>query len=68
MNRKEITKKLSELTETNAAAVCDTQEVVRCKDCKHLMFSDCYGECSQTHKGIVQPDDFCGYGKRRDEK
>lgn len=71
--RKETKESLRAYIETdksipNAAAVCDTQEVVRCKDCKHLMFSDCYGECSQTHKGIVQPDDFCGYGKRRDEE
>lgn len=51
----------------NAATVCDMQEVVRCKDCKHLMFSDMYGECSQAHMGIVRPDDFCSYGERKDE-
>lgn len=38
---------------------------VRCKDCKHLMFSDCYGECRIGHIGIVQPDDFCSRGERR---
>lgn len=47
--------------------VSDTQEVVRCKDCKHLMFSDMYGECSQAHMRIVRPDDFCSYGERKDE-
>ena len=52
---------------SNAATVCDMQEVVRCKDCKHLMFSDMYGECSQAHMGIVRPDDFCSYGERKDE-
>ena len=41
-------------------------EVVRCKDCKHLMFSDMYGECSQAHMGIVRPDDFCSYGERKE--
>ncbi len=46
----------------------DMQEVVRCKDCKHLMFSDMYGECSQAHMGIVRPDDFCSYGERKDEE
>ena len=51
----------------NAATVCDMQEVVRRKDCKHLMFSDVYGECSQAHMGIVRPDDFCSYGERKDE-
>lgn len=41
-------------------------EIVKCKDCKYLMFSDCYGECAQTHMGIVSPNDFCSYGERKD--
>lgn len=41
---------------------------VRCKDCKHLMFSDCYGECRIGHMGIVQPDDFFSRGERKDEE
>lgn len=41
------------------------EPVVRCKDCKHLMFSDCYGECGKGHMGIVRPYDFCSYGERR---
>ena len=44
----------------------DLVEVVRCKDCKHLMFSDCYGECGQGYMGIVKPYDFCSYGERKD--
>ena len=44
----------------------DAVPVVRCKDCKHLMFSDFYGECSKGYLGIVRPDDFCSYGKRED--
>lgn len=44
----------------------DVVEVVRCKDCKHLMFSDCYGECKRNHLGIVRPDDFCSRGKRKE--
>ena len=46
----------------------DIVPVVRCKDCKHLMFSDCYGECSRGYMGIVSPDDYCSYGERRDIK
>ena len=42
-------------------------EVVRCKDCKHLMFSDFYGECGQAHMGVVKPDDFCSYGDRKED-
>ena len=43
----------------------DVVPVVRCKDCKHLMFSDCYGECSRGYMGIVSPDDYCSYGERK---
>ena len=45
--------------------IVDAVPAVRCKDCKHLMFSDCYGECRIGHMGIVQPDDFCSRGERR---
>lgn len=46
----------------------DVVEVVRCKDCKHLMFSDCYGECSKAYLGIVSPWDFCSYGERKEQE
>lgn len=46
--------------------VADVVEVVRCNDCKHLMFSDCYGECRLNHIGIVRPDDFCSRGIRKE--
>ena len=36
----------------------------QCKDCAHLMFSDCYGECSKGHRGIVKPDDSCEFGEK----
>lgn len=45
----------------------DLVEVVRCKDCKHLMFSDCYGECSKAYLGIVSPWDFCSHGERKEQ-
>lgn len=41
-------------------------EIVHCGDCKHLMFSDCYGECSKAYKGIVNPDDWCPFGELKD--
>ena len=49
----------------------DAVPVVRCMECKYfmeckyLMFSDCYGECSKGHLGIVMPHDFCSYGERK---
>ena len=49
------------------APTVDAVPVVRCKDCKHLMFSDCYGECGACHLGIVRPDDFCSRGIRKDD-
>lgn len=49
-----------------AAPTVDAVEVIRCKDCKHLMFSDLYGECKRGNLGIVKPDDFCSYGERKD--
>ena len=44
----------------------DYVPVVRCIDCKHLMFSDCYGECSKGYMGIVSPNDYCSYGERKE--
>ncbi len=44
------------------------KETVYCKDCEHLMFSDCYGECGAAHKGIVQPNDTCEYAVKRKSK
>ena len=35
----------------NAPTINDV-EVVRCSDCKHLMFSDCYGECGRDTCGL----------------
>ena len=41
---------------------------VTCKDCQYLMFSDCYGECRIGKRGIVQPDDYCGLGIKREKE
>lgn len=58
---------LMAMSKIDSAPAADVVEVVRCKDCKHLMFSDMYGECSQAHMGIVRPDDFCSYGEREEK-
>lgn len=39
--------------------MADLREKNICLNCKNLMFSDCYGECSRGYKGIVRPDDSC---------
>ena len=38
---------------------------IKCKDCKHLVFSDFYAECGIGRKGLVKPDDSCPLGERR---
>ena len=43
------------------------EEVVYCKNCKHLMFSDFYGECSKGYMGIVSPNDYCSKGERKED-
>ena len=48
----------------------DVAEVVQCKDCKHKVRTDANGIviCSEEH-GMYCPteNDFCSYGKRRDD-
>ena len=49
------------------APTVDAVPVVRCRECKHLMFSDFYGECKRGNLGIAKPDDFCSYGERKED-
>ena len=37
---------------------------ITCLNCKHLMFSDMYGECKKQLK-IVNPSDTCEYAERK---
>ena len=47
----------------------DLNNNVECCQRQHLMFSDCYGECSKGNiSGIVQPHFSCGKGKFRNDK
>lgn len=48
--------------------ISDRIEVVRCKDCKHLTFSDFYGECDRGYLSIVRPDCYCCYGEKRNSE
>ena len=52
----------------DAMPTVDAVEVVRCKDCKHLEITGCYGECKRGYMGIVKPWDLCSYGERRNKK
>ena len=41
---------------------CYVESIVYCKNCKYLMFSDCYAECGKAYRGIVGINDFCDKG------
>lgn len=42
------------------------EAVVHCRDCRELMFSDCYGECRRGYLGIVRQEDYCSRGVRKE--
>lgn len=44
----------------------EPQSTVECVHCKHLVFSDMYGECAKGYLGVVSPWDSCGYGELKD--
>lgn len=40
-------------------------KVVRCKDCKHIIFlDDGSPECTRVYLGTVHKNDYCSYGER----
>jgi hypothetical protein len=44
----------------------NAERKITCKECKHLMFSDCYGECNRSLR-MVNPDDTCEYAERKEQ-
>lgn len=71
IDRDELIKGRVENDPVRIAALCapaaDVTPVVRCRDCRYLMFSDCYGECRRGNLGMVRPDDYCSYGERGEQ-
>lgn len=59
---------LDKIGKTLGEKMDNVTSVVRCKDCKFLMFSDGYGECRRSHFGIVSPNDYCSKGVRKDDE
>ena len=43
---------------------CADNPKITCLNCKHLMFSDMYGEC-KIQLRIVNPSDTCEYAEKR---
>lgn len=43
-----------------------TVDIVRCKDCRYLTYSDMYGECGKALLGVVTPNDYCSHGERKE--
>lgn len=51
----------------NTLPTADVEEVVRCKNCKHLDRERfCVRGVDGTGYKVVLPDDFCSYGERSD--
>ena len=44
---------------------CADKTKITCSNCKHLMFSDMYGECNKQLK-IVNPRDTCEYAEPKE--
>lgn len=44
---------------------CYVESIIYCKNCKYLMFSDCYAECGKAYRGIVGINDFCDKGESK---
>ena len=45
----------------------DVVQVVRCKDCERSEYDVVFESYWCKLKRLVKPDDFCSYGKRREE-
>lgn len=50
---------------TRAKERDDGEQKVTCLNCKHLMFSDMYGECNKQLR-IVSPSDTCEYAEPKE--
>ena len=50
------------------APTIDAVPVVRCKDCRHLVFSDFYRKCGIGYFSIVNPWDYCSHGERKNKE
>lgn len=55
---------LAILDDTQKERGADKQKIT-CLNCKHLMFSDMYGECNKQLK-IVNPSDTCEYAEPKE--
>ncbi len=54
---------------------CPTQELVRCKDCKHMIEHKGYGylgesayTCESNMDGWILPDSYCSMAERKDNE
>lgn len=71
-NPKEYDKPIHDmLRELYFAPSADVVEVVRCKDCKYARIEDgeiaCQLDDGEVHRPQWQLNDFCSYGKRKDD-
>lgn len=60
----DIVKMLEDCTRTPKERGADKTKIT-CLNCKHLIFSDMYGECNKQLK-IVNPSDTCEYAELKE--
>lgn len=51
-----------------AIPAADVVEVVRCRNCKHVMLSSIWNPQCCKHEMPVKEDDFCSFGERGDNE
>ena len=57
----------AEVRRIKALPSADVVQVVRCKDCERSEYDVVFESYWCKLKRLVKPDDFCSYGKRREE-
>ncbi len=50
------------------APAIDAVPVVRCKNCRYRLRLDGEDTCRQGYLGLVRPDDFCRYGRSKEQE
>lgn len=47
----------------------NTEDIILCKDCKHLLWSDCYPECQKNIKRWnIDLEGSCAYAEKKNQK
>ena len=42
--------------------------MIKCRECKYLFCSDFYHECAKCYRGIVNYNDSCEHGEKKEKE